>query len=550
MDENNSLSTLKDDPNIIDTVPITSHEAAPSSGLNKASDYLIKIFEEERKVNRERGIAVNPIASEVAAWYEKIRTAIENRDEEVILRAAIERIIRRRMLLGGNGKTVSAPLVRELIWARYFPDESIGEDKILEIEETIDRYLELRNAVLTRRAVKEAEMNEWTYQLMSSDIEDRLNPTIKKEAMINYIFHNVHKMVTIKDDTQETRDVQVFIAIRKSYAKEDLAFLRYNLFNQFFGRLSPDNINETITRFGEGKKIIDDQLKYRGRFKIFEFVKRQIPPFLIMEDIMRKNHGKVREIVNNKEELNTKIEDTCQLRYSAISTKVRRAIVRSIIFIFLTKVFLALTIEGTYDRLVFGHILWHVIAINISVPVTIMIIMSFFIKPPGKDNTERIKLRVDSLLFDETPMLGKALIFSHKPKAQTLFDTIFSIVWFSTYLMSFGIIIYILTRLEFSFVSQGFFIFFFAIICFLSYRINQMASQFTVKDKPRLITPFIDFFFMPIARVGRYLAEGVSQVNVFVFLLDLVIETPLKGLISFFELWFSYMHQKREDLAQ
>ncbi|HVT01558.1 MAG TPA: hypothetical protein VHE53_05030 [Patescibacteria group bacterium] len=549
MDDNN-LGPVKDNPDIIEAEKVPTYQALPNNGLNRAADYLVKVFEEEKRVNRERGMAVNPIASEVAAWYEKIRTAIENRDEEVILRAAIERIIRRRMLLGGSGKSVSAPLVRELIWARYFPDESIGEDKIMEIEETIDRYIELRTAVLAKHAAKESEMNEWTYQLMSSDIEDRLNPTIKKEAMVNFIFHNIHKLVTIKDDTEQTRDVQVFIAIRKAYAKEDLALIRYNLFNQFFGRLSGENIKDTIDRFAEGKRIIDEQIKYRGRFKIFEFVKRQIPPFLILEDIMRNNHGKVREIIHNKEELNRKIDETCETRYAAISTKVRRAIIRSIIFIFLTKVFLALTIEGTYDRLVFGHILWHVIAINISIPVGIMILMSFFIKPPGRDNTERIKIRIDSLLFDEMPALGKALIFNHKPKAQTLFDTIFSIVWLSTYFVSFGFIIYVLSRLDFSFVSQGFFIFFFAIICFLSYRINQMASQFTVKDKPRLITPFIDFFFMPIARVGRYLAEGVSQVNIFVFLLDLVIETPLKGLIAFFEQWFSYLHQKREDLAQ
>ena len=227
----------------------------------------------------------------------------------------------------------------------------------------------------------------------------------------------------------------------------------------------------------------------------------------------------------------------------------RRAIIRSIIFILLSKVFLAFTIEGTYDRLVYGHIIWGIIAINIAIPVGMMILVSFFIRAPGKDNTQRIVNRINSLLFDELPDLGKSLAFNHKPRAKTLLDTIFTTVWVGTYLLSFGVIIYILSRLSFNFVSQAFFIFFFAIITFLSYRINQAANIYTVKERARLLTPFVDFFFMPIARVGRYLADGVRQINVFIFVLDIIIETPLKGLIAFFEQWFSFLHSKREDLA-
>lgn len=516
---------------------------------NRFTDHLIRTYEENSKRRGEGGLTATGIASELASWYEKLRTAIENRDEEVILRAAIERILRRRLLLGGNGETVGPSLVKELVWARYFPDETLGDDKVDEVVKTIDLYLDLRNTVPKHNKLKDSELHEWIYHLMSADIEDRLNPTIKKEALISYIFHNIQPLVKITDDTEEVRDIQVFIAIRKAYAKEDIAFLRYSLFSQYFGRLTDKNIKDVSERFSEGKKEIEKQLNYPGRFKIFEYVKRQIPPFLILEDIMKAYNGKFRSLISNPEELNKIISETCDARYANISGKVRRAIIRSIIFILLSKVFLALTIEGTYDRIVYGHILWGVIAINIAIPVLMMIGVSFIIATPGKDNTERIIARINSLLFDDKPQLGKALWFNHKKKAQTWLDSIFTAVWLGTYLISFGIIIYILSRLGFNFVSQAFFLFFFAIITFLSYRINQAANVYTVKDKQRLITPIIDFFFMPIARVGRLLAEGVRSVNVFVFVLDMLIEMPLKGLIAFFEQWFSFLHSKREDLA-
>jgi hypothetical protein len=542
MDQGKAEATTE----VVDAVPSKHHQDLE---VNKPSIYLIKAYENGDKRKTERGRFTRGIASELAAWYEKLRTAIENRDEEVILRAAIERILRRRLLLGGTGSTVAEPLVRELVWAKYFPDESIGDDKIAQVEKVIDLYLELRQNVPTYNKTRESDLNEWTYELMSTDIEDVLSPSEKKEAMISYIYHHIKPMVTIRDDTEETRDVQVFIAIRKAYAKEDLPFLRYNLFNQYFGRLSDKNIKDVTRRFEEGRKIIEDQLNYRGRFKIFTFVKMQMPPFLILNDIMTNYRDTFDELIQNDEEFTNTITQTCEARYANISSKVRRAIVRSIIFIFLSKVFLALTIEGTYDRFVYGHIQWGIIAANIFIPVSMMLIVSFFLRPPGKDNTDRIAMRIKSLLFDGEPQLGRPLSFNHKPRAKTILDTIFTTVWLGTYVISFGIIILILTRFGFNFVSQAFFIFFFAIVCFLSYRINQAASLYTVKDTPKIYTPFVDFFFMPIARVGRYLAEGVRQVNIFIFLLDMLIEMPFKGLVAFFEQWFFFLHSKREDLA-
>ena len=185
--------------------------------LNHNSEFLVKAFEEGNKKTNDKGTFTRGVAAELAAWYEKLRTAIENRDEEVILRSAIERIIRRRLLLGGNGSSVAEPLVRELIWARYFREESIGDEKIGELEAVIDNYLELRRLVPQFSKIKESDLSEWIYHLMSADLEDRLSPTPKTEAIISYIFHNIRSMVVIQDDTEETRDVQVFIAIRKSY---------------------------------------------------------------------------------------------------------------------------------------------------------------------------------------------------------------------------------------------------------------------------------------------------------------------------------------------
>ena len=105
-----------------------------------------------------------------------------------------------------------------------------------------------------------------------------------------------------------------------------------------------------------------------------------------------------------------------------------------------------------------------------------------------------------------------------------------------------------LDRLHFNFLSQGIFLFFLAIISFLTYRIYQTANSYSVIFKQNLFTPISDFFFVPIIRVGRRLTEGITQINFILIVIDFIIEAPFKGLVGFFEQWFSYLAAKKEEL--
>jgi len=518
--------------------------------LNQYSQFLVQVFSKEHEARSEKGMTVNPLVAELASWYEKLRNAIEYREEEVILRATIERILKRRLILGGNGEKVAASLVRELIWARYFPDGSIEEKTITEVEKTIDFYLELRTQVLKKHHTKEALITSFMYDLLSSSIERLLNPNIERQTMANFIFHMLQKSIVIADDTEEMRDTQVFIAIRKAYTKDDLAFLRYNLFIQFFGEPKESDLENIADNFLDYHKEVEKQLNYPLRHKIFTYVKRNIPPFLILDDILRTQKNNIHGLLTNDKEFEETVMATCEKNYNTIAVKVRRAIIRSVIFVMLSKVFFAFAIEGTYERIFYGRILWGSIALNVAIPSLLMVVTGFLIKTPGKDNSERILARIKVVLFDKNPVVARQVLLHRVPKKNTsILHKFFIVSWLATFLLSFGLLIYILSVLHFTIVSQGIFLFFFAIVSFLAYRINQTAKLYTVEDKTGISTLIVDFFFLPLARVGQKLTEGISQINIFLFILDYVIETPFKGLFSFFDQWFFYLHSKREDLG-
>lgn len=517
--------------------------------LNHYTEVLLKAFDEGgKKKNGISGIRVSPIVSELASWYERLRNAMEYHEDEVILRAAIERILKRRLILGGSGRTVALPLARELIWARYFPEEGISDETIQTVEHTINLYLKLRESIILQHSASETTVNTWIYQLMSSDIEEILNPHRDKEMMINFMFHILKNNILIADDAKNTRDAQVFIAIRRAYAKNDTALLRYHLFLQFFGKLADEKTAHVGNEFKSAHKEIEKQLQHPSRFRIFSYIKKQTPPFLILDDVLSNNRGRAKEILHNHEELKRIVFETCERKYNNISTKVRRAIIKSVIFLFVSKTIFALVIEGTYERLIYGEIMWASIVATIVTPPLLMILVGLFIKAPGRKNTEKIFEHIEILLYNSDPHVGTSINVKQKSKKASILESIFALLWIAAFVLSFGLVVFLLSNFHVNAITQAVFLFFLAIVAFLAYRIYRTAHAYTMVSTQGFLTPLIDFLFLPIAQVGRYLTEGISQINILLFIFDFIIEAPFKSVFGFFEELFSFLHTKREYL--
>jgi hypothetical protein len=518
--------------------------------LSELANSLISVFDEEELEEKGKKISVNPVVSRVASIYEKVRNAMDYRDQEVILRAAIERILKRRTLFGGVAKTIAEPLVRELVWARYFPDESVSESIIEKVEERIDLYIKLRQAVLVKHpAISEKSLNEWTYHLMSSDIEHTLCPRKKKEYMSNFMFRIMRNHIAILDEEEQQKDVQVFIAVHKCYAKNDLAMLRFHLFNQFFGKLTRESLPKVIDNFLEGFKEINKQLNYPRKDKIFNYVKDKTVVFFVLEDLLNIEKARIKQLLHDDNEFRRIIYSICEARYAGIASKVRTAIFRSIIFLLLTKALFALSIEGTFESIFYGKIIWSAILINIAVPPLLMAALGFSIKTPNQENSKRIFYYIQSILLSGDPKFANQLSMKTKPdKLKPLLSTIFSFLWIITFFLVFGVIFYILDKLSFNPLSMMVFVFFLAIVSFLAYRINQVAKIYSIEPRKSIMTSITDFLFIPFVSVGRKLTNGISQINIFLYILDFAIEAPFKGLFSFFEQWFLFLQNKREEL--
>ena len=69
----------------------------------------------------------------------------------MILRAAIERILRRRFSLNPDGHGEAENLLRELLWARYFDNGVLGAEDNVVIQNLISKYVLLRRQLVVGR---------------------------------------------------------------------------------------------------------------------------------------------------------------------------------------------------------------------------------------------------------------------------------------------------------------------------------------------------------------------------------------------------------------
>jgi hypothetical protein len=510
---------------------------------------LINAFEDKKKLETEKTISVNILVSKVASWYEKLRTSMDYGNEETILRRAIERILKRRLFLDAESKDLAEYLIRELIWGGYFKDDSVPESVIQKVSDSINLHLELKERIAKLKLTPGIDIYEFIVQLLSCEVHTILAPNKPREAMSNFMFQVLKNLVEIIDDSKQTKDVQVFIAVRKTFARDDIAFLRYKMFVQIFGRLTQSNFEEAVANFSDGFGEINYQLSYPRKDRIFNFVKKTTPPFLVLYELLKQENGNLKHLVNNQEEFRSRIYSICNKKYDGINQKVRTAIIRSFIFSLVTKAIMALSIEGTFERFYYGRVQWSSMALNTLVPPLLMVLVGLGIKTPTDENSHAIYLDIHKLLFEEKPKITENISLKLKSTSvRTIKDQVFSILWLLSIILVFGIIGGILTSLHFNLLSQGVFIFFVAIISFLSYRIYQTANTYTVINKKNILTPIVDFFFVPIIRVGRRLTEGISQINFILIIIDFIIEAPFKGLVGFFEQWFSFLAAKREEL--
>ena len=327
----------------------------PSSFSPLAQKFIEVISRKPEQIYGKK-VSVDPVVAEVASFYEKIRNAMEYQEEEVVFRAAIERILKRRLFLGSNGSKIAEPLVKELAWAKYFPDKTIPEALIEEVANKINLYIRLYEEAPKKYDINKNSLHDWIIDVLSSEIALIISPNENIQIVSNLAYHIFQKKIEIIGETEENTNALVFINIRRALAKEDKPFLRYHLFNQYFGSFEEDSFEEVLESFPQGYRKIEQAFIHPLNEKIYSYIRKQSATFIILKKLLDEYRHQSGAILQNPEELATVATKLCKDSYQDIHKRIKTAIVRSIIFLLVTKAIFALLIEAGIERVLYGHV--------------------------------------------------------------------------------------------------------------------------------------------------------------------------------------------------
>ncbi|PIV09058.1 hypothetical protein COS51_05030 [Candidatus Roizmanbacteria bacterium CG03_land_8_20_14_0_80_36_21] len=500
-------------------------------------------------------ISVSQTVSFFALAYEKVRNAVEYREDHQIRRAAIERIMRRLLTLNPTGKDVADGLIRELLWARYFDADSLGSQDIDSIQKIIDKYIFLLQLLIVGRTGSQREfLYRFLIDLLTCEIEENLNPSgSQKNANYTFFIYQVlRNKIKLEGVSEDQKNAFFLAALERTFRRSDRSYQRYHLFITFYQPISSFSTEE-LKDFSNKLPIIFDKidLMVKNPFvdHLSRFIKKQLPAFLILFSIIKDKYAHIEKIISNKKELWSEVELTCRQKYQGIKAKMTGLAIRSFIYIFFTKMLFALILEFPLSKYFYGEVNYESIVINTLFPPALMLFIIAFFTMPGADNTTKIFQRIVEIIDADRSFETSIAFVRKKPRERKpilIFG--FTIFYSLTFIITLFLIFEILNLLNFNLISQAIFLFFISVVTFFSYRIKQIVNEYYLSEKESILSPLFDFFFMPILSLGKFFSQEIAKLNFFIFIFDFLIEAPFKFIFEIVEEWISFVKKRKEEI--
>lgn len=529
-------------------------------------------------------LQVSELISKMAFFYEKVRNAVDYEEDHLLRKNAIARILKRQIVIEGFLKTqgtedLSRHLLAELIRASYLPNNSLPEAKVGEVVLILDKYLRLKqecfkafdSSLNLQTDIKQVKNNiqeknrlvSWILSLAACEIEENLVSDQTKQAMVNVMFDTMNRVIQLPPDLPYGSDlsIQIYLSISRTYSRFDddmLSFVLFKYYNQgWIGeRVDPifapkeEQIRAIATNIQTLRDTISFQLKHPLKKQLDRLVRRYSLYFTVLQEALADDPAKVyNEFKQNPKTFLNAVRKVCNKKYKKAKARLWRAALRSIIYIFLTKSIFVFLIEIPAIHWFDQPLNPSALAINVAFPAVLLFFIVSFTRIPGESNTDRIVEGVKEIAFVGSERQQPIKLRNPKKRGRAV-NFIFNLVYTCTFFISIYFIIWVLTQVNFNWVSITIFLFFLAFVSFFSIIVTKGVKELLVIEKKENLFSFLaDLFYMPIIMAGKWLSNNVSKVNVFIFIFDFIIEAPFKILVDIAEEWTKYIKERKDNMV-
>ena len=524
-------------------------------------------------------IKVSSVISRMAFFYEKIRNAVEYKEEYLLRKEAIKRILRREIVIEGETQDyqsteISEHVLTELIRGGYLPNNQLPTTLIDEVAVIIKKYLVIKNIAapsisrkiskdLTKRDLREIreeitkhnQLVDWLIAVAASEIEARLcqDPVLNQAIKNLYEYLSANIQLVNQQELAKDLPIQIYLSINRNFAKLDDDMLSFILLKYYIAGWQnlPENRWPIIAKNIEKiRQAINSQLKSPLAEPLNKITSRYAVATSVLLELLRQDPvGVYTNLKTDPKSFSRQIKKICEQKYTKAKKLLWRAAVRSIIYIFITKGVLVILLEVPANKLFGAEVEPLALLFNALFPPALLFSSVLITKVPDESNTEKIINLVNELSFEEYRR-SEPIQLRIPQKKVSFLRRIFNFFYGLTFIITFGVIIWLLSIFHFTWVSILIFLFFLVFVSFFIIRIKKATNELKViEEKESLWRTLFDLFSLPVISVGKYLSEKFNKINVFTFFLDFIIETPFKFLVNIAEDWTNYVNERKNQIS-
>ena len=540
--------------------------------------YKEAVIEENKRVPNP--IYVDEIATKVARFYELVRKIIDWKEEHLIRRAAIERILKRRFLseLYDIGilpdikpEDIAEPFVFELVRSGYFPNGKIAKEKIIEVQKVLEKYiyilkkgpegkLDVSVEGLSKKEKKAGfkktlNFYSWVIEIAECEIEELLDPPLREYALLDLMTECLLQRIKIVPEgkvSDEDKYLQTYIEVHRTLFSLNSPIISYHLIKYKYPELFR-NTDEHIAEFAE--KVMDiwqeieDDLESPLGSEFHKVAEKYDAAYLMIGDAMNKLSNYLEDMEYKVSDSNTFLGLTSSSyteRLKTLKARLFKLAIFSTLSIFvagsISLFFVEVPLANFAGK---GFSIWATF-VDIGLPTLCMFILVWLIKPPSVDNLEIVEEEVSKIVYksDVTDVYEIKL----NKKVRKVRKAVFFIIYMIGGSISCYFIYWVFKICGVPWTSLYIDTVNLAMIIAAAMVIRERAKELTLIEKGNLVDLLVDFFSIPLAKFGSWFNNKWKEYNIASAFFTALIDYPVSTFVAAIEGWREFIQEKRSEL--
>jgi len=538
--------------------------------LSASFEALIGDYKEIIKNKKQKAgvstIHVDEIASKVAFIYERVRKIIDWKEEHLIRRGAIERVLKRRLiselsslkLANFDPEKSAEPMVLELIRGGHFANDQIPREKIKEVKKVLNKYLyilsnnPLHNSVNIKDKVN---LYNWLLEIAACEIEEILDPPMEENLFINFMTQSVLKKIKVTGKNKLSAEVlglQTYIAVHRALFRLDAPIISYHLIKYYYSNwreISQEKLETTTDNIQELVKKIETSLRHPQASKFQKICERYDTVYLIIKDVFEKITNQkepLEEKTTDIKTLNQLIRECYQNRLSTLKARLYRAAVYSTLSIFVAGGLSLFIFEIPLAKLFYGSFSPLAILVDILIPTIVMFILVAIIRLPKTDNLKRVISEVQKIVYRTEAEDVYEIRLTKKRK--WLMNLLIGVIYALTNIASILLIFWVFKIARVPMTSLYIDTLNVAMVVFAALIIRQKAKEMTVVEKVSIGEFLLDILSIPVGKLGQWLSAKWKEWNIVSVFFTAIIDIPFLTITEFIENWSSFIKEKKAEI--